>query len=144
MYIYNCINILHYVSLFFNNGNVEIADHALFHRFPLSLIPSLINSDSDFEPPDKKIWRPASSSSSNSDLALEQNYEPLDEVDGYTVVHLAVDFKSRKPKPNTAGYAIMWGSPHEMNASYPLRANNLTSPKAQLTGNYLLNWTTNC
>ena len=92
----------------------------------------LLASDSDFEPPNKKRPRPASSSS-NSDLALNENYEPVAEVDGFSVVHFAVEFKSRKPLENTAGYAIMWGSPHEMNESHPFRGIE-TSAKAQLKG----------
>ena len=80
------------------------------------------------------IWtdrrRQASSSSSDSPVN-----EPVDELFGQPVVHVAVDFKQGgKGKEHTAGIAVFWKDRHRLNKLTPLRGDKLTKDKAQLRG----------
>ena len=80
------------------------------------------------------IWtdrqRRASSSSSDSPV-----HEPVDELFGQPVVHVAVDFKQGgKGKEHTAGVAVFWKDRHRLNKLTPLRGDKLTKDKAQLRG----------
>ena len=61
--------------------------------------------------------------------------DPVQTIDEFAVVYVAVDFKIRKGGLNSAGMSIFWGDGHSLTETHPLRGDKLTFAQAQLTGN---------
>ena len=75
------------------------------------------------------------SSSSADDGLLESPIRPPTPAAGdYPAVYVAYDFKNRKPGESSAGISMYWEDGHYLNASHPLRGDNITQARAQLAG----------